>query len=76
VLLVSAESLFVASLAHACSLDITRQQQHLAPVPKLLPSDLLVKHPYAADEDRFHARSGSLGLILWAFRRAECPNSR
>jgi hypothetical protein len=73
----SAESLFLASLAHACSLDIARQQPHLEPVPKQLPSDLLSEHPCAAaDEDRFYARSGSLGLVLRAFRRAECPKSR
>ncbi len=46
-LLGSAESLFLASLAHACSLDIARQQPHLEPVPKELPSDLLAEHPCA-----------------------------
>ena len=76
-LLGSVESLFLASLAHACLLDIARQQPHLKPVPKELLSDLLAEHPCAADdEDRFYARSGSLGLVLRAFRRAECPNSR
>jgi hypothetical protein len=76
VLLVSAASLFLASLAHACSLDIARQQPHLEPIPKQLPSDLLAQHPCADDEDRFYSRSGSLGFVLRAFRRAECPNSR
>ena len=75
-LLGSAESLFLASLAHACSLDIARQQPLLEPVPKQRPSDLLAEHPCAADEDRIYARSGSLGFVLRAFRRAECPNSR
>jgi hypothetical protein len=76
-LLGSAESLFLASLAHACSLDIARQHLHLESVPKQLPSDLLAEHPCAADdEDRFYAHSGSLGLVLRAFRRAQCPNSR
>ncbi len=76
-LLGSVESLFLSSLAHACSLDIARQQPHLEPVPKQLPSDLLSEHPCAADdEDRFYACSGFLGLVLRAFRRAECPNSR
>ena len=52
-LLGSAESLFITSLAHACSLDIARQQPHLEPVPKQLPSDLLSEHPCAAAaEDR------------------------
>src|SRR3712207_2512804 len=63
VLLGSAESLFLSSLAHACSLDIVRQQPHLEPVPKQLPSDLLSEHPCAADEDRFYACSGFLGLV-------------
>ena len=77
VLLGSVESLFLASLAHTCSLDIARQQLHLEPVPKELPSDLLAEHPCAADdEDCFYAHSGSLGLVLRTFRRAECPNSR
>jgi hypothetical protein len=77
VLLESAELLFLASLAHACSLDIVRQQPHLDPVSKQLPSNLLAEHPCAAaNVNRFHAHSGSLGLILRAFRREECPNSR
>jgi hypothetical protein len=71
-----AEWLFLASLAHSCSLDIARQQPHLEPVPNQLPSDLLAEHPCAADdENRFYARSGSLSFVLRAFRRAECPNS-
>jgi hypothetical protein len=55
----------------------SRQQPHLEPVPNQRPSELLAEHPCAAeDEDRFYARSGSLGLVLRAFRRATCPNSR
>jgi hypothetical protein len=77
VLLGSVESLFLASSAYACSLDIARQQPHLEPVPQQLPSDLLAEHPCAADdEDRFYARSGSFGLVLRAFRRAQGQNSR
>ena len=37
----------------------------------------MAEHPYDADdEDRFYARSGSLVLILRAFRRAQGQNSR
>jgi hypothetical protein len=51
VLLGRAESLFFASLAHACSLDIARQQPQLEPVPQQLPSDLLAEHPCADDDE-------------------------
>jgi hypothetical protein len=50
VLLGSVESLFLASSAYACSLDIARQQPLLEPVPQQLPSDLLAEHPCAADD--------------------------
>jgi hypothetical protein len=50
------------------ALDIARQQPHLEPIPKQLPSDLLAEHPCDADdEDRFYARSGSLGSSYGRF---------